>query len=113
MKKIQLLLFVLAISFQSCTHSDCKKNTSNRDELESEIVNDMVDYADKQIDKGILYGEASKTVQLGNNENLTLVCATWLAESPDKSCARQIQVHTKDVSLQEIENNLSKSDSLK
>ena len=115
MKTIQnlVVLLILCISFQSCTHSDCEKNISNTDKLEFEIIDEMIDYADKQIDKGILYGEASKTVQLGNNENLTLVCATWLAESPDKSCGRQIQIHTKNVSLKEIKNNLSKSDSLK
>ena len=58
MKTIQnlVVLLILCFSFQSCKNSDCEKNTSNTDELEFEIIDDMIDYADKQIDKGILYG---------------------------------------------------------
>ena len=115
MKTIQhlVVVLILSFSFQSCTQSECKKNSSNTDEQEFEIINEMIDYADEQIDKGIVYGKASKTMQLDGEEDLKIVYASWLADSKDKSSERKIQVFMDKLSQEEIENNLSRSDSLK
>ena len=115
MKKIQhlVVVLILSFSFQSCTQSECKKNSSNSDDQEFEIINEMMDYADEQIDKDILYGKASKTIQLNGEEDLKVVHVSWSTDSKDRSSERKFQVFMDKLSQEEIENNLSRSDSLK
>ena len=115
MKKIQhlVVVLILSFSFQSCTQSECEKNSSNSDDQEFEIINEMMDYADEQIDKDILYGKASKTIQLDGEEDLKVVHVSWSADSKDRSSERKFQVFMHKLSQEEIENNLSRSDSLK
>ena len=72
MKHIPLVLYALfCIGLSSCTYSDCQKQAKGLEEQETEEINDMIDHVDKQIDKGIFFGQATQTLKF-NEEGDTV-----------------------------------------
>ena len=116
MKHLPLVFYALfCIGLSSCTHSDCQKQAKDLEEQETEEINDMSEYVDKQIDKGVLFGQASKTLQFNEEgDTVSVISATWVAEDKLVGCdERQIQIHYEVVSIEDIKNKFLKTDSLK
>ena len=60
MKYLPLVFYALFwIGLSSSTHSDYQKQAKGLEEQETEEINDMIDHVDKQIDKGIFFGQAT------------------------------------------------------
>ncbi|MBL6663110.1 MAG: hypothetical protein ISP71_03300 [Flavobacteriales bacterium] len=116
MKHLPLVFYALfCIGLSSCTHSDCQKQAKDLEEQETEEINDMSEYVDKQIDKGIFFGQATKTLKFNEEgDTVSVISATWVAEDKLVGCdERQIQIHYEEVSREDIENKFLKTDSLK
>jgi hypothetical protein len=92
---------------------DKEEESAKIEKQETKIINNMMSYVNKQINKGILYGEASKTMQLDGEDDLKVINASWVADGKERSSKRKIQVSMKALSQEDIENKLSKSTSSK
>lgn len=86
MKNLSPLLYVLilSVSLLSFTNSECKKDSDKTEKLEIQYTNEMMSYIDKQIKNGILFGQASRTVQLCCPDTFSVINAYWLADSKEK-----------------------------
>ena len=115
MKNLSPLLYVLALycTLISCSNSQCKKEPIEAENLEIQYSNDMMDYIDDQIDNGILFGEATRTVQICCNDTFSVLKATWIAEDTEVCGKREIQMHIQEVSREDIRNKFLDTDSLK
>ncbi|MGB2279665.1 MAG: hypothetical protein ACPH16_06735 [Flavobacteriales bacterium] len=116
MKQLSLVFYALfCIGLSSFTHSDYQKQAKGLEEQETEEINDMIDHVDKQIDKGIFFGEATKTLKFNEEgDTVSVISATWVAEDKLVGCGkREIQIYYREVSREEIENKFLKTDSLK
>ena len=116
MKQLSLVFYALfCIGLSSFTHSDYQKQAKGLEEQETEEINDMIDHVDKQIDKGIFFGEATKILKFNEEgDTVSVISATWVAEDNLVGCGkREIQIYYREVSREEIENKFLKTDSLK
>ena len=115
MKNLSPLLYVLILSVAllSFTNSECKKDSDKTEKLEIQYTNEMMSYIDKQIKNGILFGQASRTVQLCCPDTFSVINAYWLADSKEKNSKREIQIYTEEVSKEDIRNNFKRTSSLK
>ena len=75
----------------------------------------MIDHVDKQIDKGIFFGQATKTLKFNEEgDTVSVISAIWIAEDKLVGCGeKEIQIYYVEVSREEIENKFLKTDSLK
>ena len=75
----------------------------------------MIDHVDKQIDKGIFFDQATKTLKFNEEgDTVSVISATWIAEDKLVGCGKkEIQICYGEVSREEIENKFLKTDSLK
>ena len=54
----------------------------------------MIDHVDKQIDKGIFFGQATKTLKFNEEgDTVSVISATWVAEDKLVGCGkREMQI---------------------
>jgi hypothetical protein len=50
----------------------------------------MIDHVDKQIDKGIFFGQATKTLKFNEEgDTVSVISATWIAEDKLVGCGEK------------------------